>query len=477
MPYGVEYMDKPKDECGVFGIYGPGKKVSRATYFGLHALQHRGQESAGIAVSDFKEVKLHKGMGLVTEVFNEGILDSLAGDLAVGHVRYSTTGSSSITNAQPLVFRYKWGVAALAHNGNLTNSGRLAKELGAQGAIFQSTSDTEVFANLLARCGEDEIEPAICKGISDLRGAYSMVIMTRDKLIGLRDPQGVRPLCMGVLDGAYVLASESCALNTVGAVFERDIEPGEMVVVDSRGVRSVQTGSEDRQGRCIFEYVYLARPDSTIDGRNVNLVRLEMGKQLARERPIEADMVIAVPDSGTTAALGYARETGLPFMQGLIKNRYVGRTFIQPSQRMRDLGVRLKLNPVREILNGKRVVMLDDSIVRGTTSRKIVQMVRDAGATQVHMLVSSPPITHSCFYGIDTSSRDELIASKKSVGEICRHICADSLYYLSLDGLLSAVNIPRNKTCVACFNGDYPIEIGDAESTDKFVFEKGCCGG
>jgi len=465
--------DKVKDECGVFGIYGPGRKVSRITYFGLHALQHRGQESAGIGVSDGKNIKVHKGMGLVTEVFNESILKELKGIIAIGHVRYSTTGSSSIINAQPLVFRYFWGMAALAHNGNLTNSGKLARKLGEKGAVFQSTSDTEIIANLLARCGEDDMVPAVKRIVSDLQGAYSLIIMTKNKLLGLRDPHGFRPLCLGELDGSPVLASETCALNTVGAKFVRDVQPGEIVVADGDGVKSIFLGSKEKQGLCIFEYVYLARPDSNIDGRNVNLVRLEMGRQLARETRVDADMVISVPDSGTTAALGYAREANIPYMPGLIKNRYVGRTFIQPSQKLRDLGVRLKLNPVREILKGKRVIMIDDSIVRGTTSRKIVQLVRYAGAREVHMMVSSPPIKYSCYYGIDTSSPDELIAAQKDVDEICKHIGADSLHYLSLEGLIKAVGFPCNKTCVACFNGDYPTEVPDARK-NKYVLEEGC---
>ena len=474
MSHGMECLDKPKDECGVFGIYGSGENVSRITYFGLHALQHRGQESAGMAISDGKDIKVHKGMGLVSEVFNKHILSELNGGVAaVGHVRYSTTGTSSLANAQPLAFRYLWGTAAFAHNGNLTNAGQLARKLAEKGAVFQSTSDTEVFANLTAKCSEKEIVAALKKAVSYIRGAYAMVIMTRDKLIGIRDPHGVRPLCLGRLDGAYILASETCALGTVGAKFERFIEPGEMVVIDEKGLQSYRIGQEERQGLCIFEYVYLARPDSTIDHRNVNLVRMAFGRQLAKETDIDADIVIGVPDSGTTAALGYAQATGIPFMQGLIKNRYVGRTFIQPDQQMRDLGVRLKLHPVREILRKKRVVMIDDSIVRGTTSRKIVQLVRDAGAKEVHMLISSPPIKYSCYYGIDTSVREELIASKHDVGEICRHIGADSLHFLSRKGLLKAVDLPEKKMCTACFDGDYPAGVPDEIDMNKYIFEEG----
>jgi len=451
--------DKVRDECGIFGIYGHGRRVSRITYYGLHALQHRGQESAGIGVSNGKDIKVYKGMGLVTEVFNESILKELKGKIAVGHVRYSTTGSSSIINAQPMVFRYYWGMAAFAHNGNLVNSSKLSKKLGEKGAIFQSTSDTEIIANLVARCEEKDAVSAVKKVVSKLEGAFSLIIMTQDKLIAVRDSYGFRPLCLGDLDGSPVVASETCALHTVGAKFVRDIKPGEIVVIDENGINSVFIESRERQGLCVFEYVYLARPDSNIDGKNVNLVRLELGRQLAKEAKVDADMVISVPDSGTSAAIGYAREANLPYMPGLIKNRYVGRTFIQPSQKMRDLGVRLKLNPVREILNGKRVIMIDDSIVRGTTSRKIVQLVRDAGAREVHMMASSPPIKYSCYYGIDTSSREELIAAQKSIDEICRHIGADSLHYLSLEGLIRAVGLPKEKICTACFNGDYLTKL------------------
>jgi len=398
-------------------------------------------------------------MGLVTEVFNESILKELKGKIAVGHVRYSTTGSSSIINAQPMVFRYYWGMAAFAHNGNLVNSNELENKLGEKGAIFQSTSDTEIIANLIARCEEKDVLSAVKKVVSTLEGAYSLIIMTQDKLIAVRDSYGFRPLCLGDLDGSPVVASETCALNTVGAKFVRDIKPGEIVVIDENGIDSIFIENRERQGLCVFEYVYLARPDSNIDGKNVNLVRLELGRQLAKEAKIDADMVISVPDSGTSAAIGYAQEANLPYMPGLIKNRYVGRTFIQPTQKMRDLGVRLKLNPVREILNGKRVIMIDDSIVRGTTSRKIVQLVREAGAKEVHMMASSPPIKYPCYYGIDTSSREELIAAQKSIDEICMHIGADSLHYLSLEGLIKAVGLPKEKICVACFNGDYLTEI------------------
>jgi amidophosphoribosyltransferase len=473
MSHDLVIADKLKDECGVFGIWGPGENVSRLTYFGLHALQHRGQESAGIAVTDGKQISVYKGMGLVTEVFNDTILNNLNGSAAVGHVRYSTIGTSSLINAQPLVFRCRRGSAAFAHNGNLVNAAQLEGQLAEMGVLFQSTSDTEIFANLVARYGEKGIVDAVKKAVSHIRGAYSVVMMTQNKLIGIRDPYGVRPLCLGKLNEAYVLASETCALGIVGAKFVRFIEPGEMVVISSSGLESFKIGQEERQGMCIFEYVYLARPDSTLDAGNVAQIRMECGRELAGETDVEADMVIPVPDSGNSAALGYSQAKGIPFMSGLIKNRYVGRTFIQPSQKMRDLGVKLKLHPVREILQGQRVILVDDSIVRGTTSKKIVQLVRDAGAREVHMMVSSPPIQNSCYYGIDTGKREELIAGRIGVDDICRHIGADSLHYLSVPGLIKAVGLPEEKMCTACFTGDYPAGIPEKEDADKNMFEEG----
>ena len=465
--------DKAKDECGVFGIYGPGKNVSRITYFGLHALQHRGEESSGVAVAGGK-IEVHKGMGLVTEVFDDDILNRLQGDIGIGHVRYSMK-SNSVINAQPQVFRYPWGMVALAYNGNLTNSTDLMEDLSRKGVIFQSISNTEIMANLLARHYEGDIEEALRKVTCEIQGAYSLVVMTQNKLIGLRDPCGIRPLCLGDLDGSFVLASESCALNTVGAEFIRNISPGEMVAIDGGGLKSTSLTNNNRQAPCVFEYVYLARPDSTIDDINVNIARFGFGKQLAQENKVDADVVVGVPYSGTTAALGYAQERGLPFMEGLIKNRYVGRTFIQPSQKLRDLRVRLKLNPVKEILEGKSIVMVDDSIVRGTTSRKIVKMVREAGARKVHFVVSCPPIAHPCYYGIKTTSRDELIASRRNVEEIRHHIGADSLYYLSLRGMLEVLDLPEEKVCAACFTGKYPIDVSGCRACDNKSFsEKGC---
>ncbi|MBC9784751.1 amidophosphoribosyltransferase [Heliobacterium chlorum] len=468
--------DKMREECGVIGIYGPGKDVARLAYFGLYALQHRGQESAGIAVGNSREIEFHKGMGLVTEAFNERKLEELKGHVAVGHVRYSTTGSSLLANAQPLIFRYSKGMMAVAHNGNLTNASEMRQNLALTGAVFQTTTDTEVIVNLLARYGQSSLEEALIKTMVDIKGSYSLIVMTENRMLALRDPHGVRPLCIGRLDGAYIIASESCALDTLGATFIRDVEPGEIVVVDGSGLTSIKALSQPRRAACIFEYIYFARPDSLIDGISVNRARRAMGRQLARECPIEADIVIGVPDSGTAAALGYAEESGVAFDQGLMKNRYVGRTFIQPTQEMRSQAVRLKLNAVAKAVEGKRVIMIDDSIVRGTTSGKIVQMLRQAGAKEVHMLVSSPPITQPCYYGIDTSVRKELVAATKTVEEIRQMIGADSLHYLSEEGLLAAMteqnaNVSRNTYCMACFNGEYPIEI--PVGLDKYTME-GC---
>jgi amidophosphoribosyltransferase len=452
-------LPRPTHECGVFGIYGPEEDVARITYFGLYALQHRGQESAGIAVSNGKSISLHKNMGLVAEVFDDDIIDTLKGKIAIGHVRYSTTGSSLHVNAQPMAFRYLQGMVSLAHNGNLTNASPLRQTLAATGSVFQTSTDTEVIVNLIARYGQSSIVESIMKCMIDIKGAYSLVVMTEDKLIGVRDPFGVRPLCIGRLNDAYVLASESCALDTVGAKLIRDVEPGEIVVIDENGLQSKRVVNSERQATCIFEYIYFARPDSIIDDQGVTEARRAMGRQLAKESPVEADLVISVPDSGTAPAKGYAEEIKLPFEEGLMKNRYIGRTFIQPTQEMREVGVRLKLNAIRSIVEGKRVVMVDDSIVRGTTSSKIVKMLRDAGVKEVHMLVSSPPVKYPCYYGIDTSQREELIAVTYDLEEIRKHIGADSLHYLSLDGMLSVMNSPPGKFCVACFSGDYAIEV------------------
>lgn len=451
--------DKVRDECGLFGIYAPRRDVSRLTYYGLYALQHRGQESAGIAVLNESEIELYKNVGLVTEVFSKEILEKLKGQIAIGHVRYATMGNTGLSNAQPLAFRYVRGVVSLAHNGKLTNAEELRHSLQTTGSVFQSVTDCEVIVNLLARYGQNTIEEAIMKCMIDIKGSYSLLVMAEGKLVGVRDPYGVRPLCLGRLGEDYILTSESCALDTVGAEFVRDVEPGEIVIIDANGIRFVQASGNKRRASCIFEYVYLARPDSVIDGETVNIARQKMGRQLARECPVEADMVSSVPDSGTTAAIGYAEEAGISFQEALIKNRYVGRTFIEPSQKMRDLEVRLKLNSVKEILKGKRVILVDDSIVRGTTSKKIVKMLRDAGVKEVHLLVSSPPILYPCFYGIDTSSQGELIAAEHDVESIREYIGADSLHYLSLEGLVNSLSRSENDFCKACFDGNYPIKV------------------
>lgn len=454
---------KWRDECGVFGIFmnqpPTSTDAARNTFYGLYALQHRGQESAGIAVSDGGSIKLHKGMGLVSDVFKTRHIDELPGHIAIGHVRYSTAGGSAVVNAQPLVFHYLNGMVALAHNGNLINTQELRKRLATYGSVFQTTTDTEVIANLLARYSQDKMEDALAKCMIDIKGAFALIIMTEDRLVGVRDQMGIRPLCIGNLNGDYILASESAALDTVGAKLIRDVKPGEIIVIDKEGMRSLQVVHSPRQAHCIFEYIYFARPDSTLDGINVNRARRELGKQLARECHIEADIVIAVPDSGTAAALGYSESSGLPFEEGLMKNRYIGRTFIQPTQQMRELGVKLKLNAIPEVVAGQRVIMVDDSIVRGTTSKKIVQMLRNAGATEVHMVVASPPTKFSCYYGIDTSRQEELIANIMSNEQIKEFIGADSLHYISMEGMFAALKNDADNYCAACFSGNYPAGI------------------
>lgn len=449
--------DKPKEECGVFGIYAPELEVGRLTYYALYALQHRGQESAGIAVSDGRNVDGHKGMGLVSEVFSANQLEKLKGKMAIGHVRYSTTGSSLLANAQPLIVHYQHGMMALAHNGNLTNGLELREELGKDGVVFQTTVDSEVIVKIIARYRRTNLEDALVKTMLDLQGAYALVIIAENKLIGVRDPHGVRPLCIGYIEGRYCLASESCALDTIGAEFVRDVKPGEIITIDEEGLHARQGLPAQKCAGCSFEYIYFARPDSTIDQINVTESRRQMGIELARECPIEADIVIPVPDSGMSAALGYAQESGIPFEQGLIKNRYVGRTFIQPTQEMREVTVRLKLNANARVLQGKRVIMIDDSIVRGTTSSKLIAAVRKAGAREVHLLISSPPVLYPCYYGIDTAEREKLIAAQLDNEGIRQSIGADSLHYLSEEGLTRALE--GSSVCLACFNGDYPASV------------------
>lgn len=464
--------DKLREECGVLGVYGGQDNIPLSLYWGLYALQHRGQESAGMALTDGTVMEVFRGMGLVGEVFRE--LPDMTTTIGIGHVRYSTTGSSLLCNTQPLLVRYAQGPISLAHNGNLTNAPAIRSRLEASGSVFQTSIDSEVIVNLIARSPRPTVEERVIESVSQIQGAYCLVIMTRDKLIGVRDPHGFRPLCLGKLDSGWVLASESCALDTVGAEFVRDIEPGEMVIIDKHGVASHKFAPNDRKALCIFEYIYFARPDSVIDSQSVYQARLAMGRALARESGYKADLVISVPDSGTAAALGFSYESGIPYAEGLMKNRYIGRTFIQPEQKNRDMGVRIKLNAVQALVKGKSLVLVDDSIVRGTTSGKIVRMLKEAGAKEIHMCVSSPPIAHPCFYGIDTSVRKDLIAASKQVEEIREFIGADSLHFLSLEGLYNSVTqVPYDSMCYACFNRQYPAEIPcqNGEEGEKYVFE------
>lgn len=454
-------FDKFKEACGVFGIYRPqvDPALGRSIFYGLYALQHRGQESAGIAVSSGRGIKYHKEMGLVSEVFSDEILEGLSGNVGIGHVRYTSSEANTLINAQPLVVRYKKGSLAVAHNGNLINAHELRRELEDHGAAFQTEIDSEVIAFLIAREHDEDISEAVVNCADKLKGSYALVIMTEDALIGVRDPNGIRPLCLGKREDFYVLASESCALDTVDAEFIKDVEPGEIVIINKEGIRSIKKRQGGPSSSCIFEFVYFARPDSVIDGRNVHMARWQAGRLLAEEQPADADLVIGVPDSGTVSALGYAEASGIPFGIGLIKNRYVGRTFIKATPMSRAIGVKIKLNAVREVVKGKRLVMVDDSIVRGTTSGLIVNLLKEAGAKEVHVRVSSPTIVHSCYFGIDTSSRKELIGAQRKVEEIREHIGADSLGYLSLEGLIKATGLPADKFCAGCFTGTYPIEV------------------
>ena len=449
-------MDKFKEECGVFGIFGHAE-ASNLTYLGLYALQHRGQESAGIAASDGTLIRLHKAMGYVNEVFDSEALTRLPGSLAVGHVRYSTAGESLVANAHPIVVDSVHGQLAVCHNGNLVNAGELRDALVRTGAIFQTNSDTEVVVHLFARSREEGVEGAVVDAISQVRGAFSFVMMSRDRVIGVRDPHGFRPLALGRLRDAWVVCSETCALDLIGATYVRDVEPGEVVIVSKAGVKSIKPFGPARQSQCIFEHVYFSRPDSYVFGESVNEVRTQFGRTLAREAPVDADVVVPIPDSGVCAAIGYAEASGIPMRMGLIRNHYVGRTFIEPQQSIRHFGVRVKLNPVRNILEGKRVVLIDDSIVRGTTSRKIVRMVRGAGAREVHMRISCPPTVSPCFYGVDTPRRSELIAATHTLDEIRKYLDADSVAYLSLDGLTAAVRGGKSKYCTSCYTGVYPV--------------------
>lgn len=452
-------INELKEACGVFGIYSHHEEVAQLTCYGLYALQHRGEESAGIAVTDGKIIKVEKGMGLVSDVFqNKEKLINLRGHIAIGHVRYSTTGASELVNAQPLLFRYRGGLFTVTHNGNLTNSKELRYKLERDGSIFQTTSDSEIIAHLVALSGKKDIIKSLKFAVEQLRGAYSFVLMTEKSLLGLRDPFGIRPLSIGKFNGCFILASETCAFDALGAEFIRDVQPGELVVIDEEGLVSEQLTPSRGEKLCIFEFIYFARPDSQLMGKNVHLVRKELGRILARENRLEADLVTGVPDSSMSTAPGVAEELGLPYETAFVKNRYIGRTFIQPDQSERTAGVRLKLNPMSSLVEGKKVIMVDDSIVRGTTSMRIVDKLKKVGATEVYVLISSPRITHPCFYGIDTASKD-LIGAKMDVPEIAKTIGADYLGYLSQEGMLTATGLGRDCFCTACFDGCYPEEI------------------
>ncbi|MFP4698392.1 MAG: amidophosphoribosyltransferase [Eubacteriales bacterium] len=454
--------DKMEEECGVFGIYNKNDyDSSRMTYYGLFALQHRGQESAGIAVNNNGTILYRKEMGMVTEAFDQVVLDYLQGHSAIGHVRYSTTGCSLRENAQPLVLKYTKGHMAVAHNGNLVNANEIRESLEKQGTIFQTTTDSEVIAALLsrARIKYNSIEDSLQEVMDEIKGAYSLLVMTPHKLIAARDPLGIRPLCIGKKEDSYFFSSESCAFDSLGIEFIRDVEPGEIIIVDEKGLRSIFVKKrENKSALCVFEYIYFARPDSVIEGVEVYSARYKAGKILANEHSVDADVVVGVPDSGLSAAHGFSDESGIPIVDGFMKNRYVGRTFIQPSQELRELGVNLKLNPIRSQIKGKRVIMIDDSIVRGTTSKRIVQLLKNAGAKEVHVRISSPPVKFSCYYGIDTAERERLIANRMTIEEIGKTIGADSLGYISKEGLLETVKGTDKNFCAACFDGIYPVK-------------------
>lgn len=470
-PSFVQENSHPRHYCGVFGVFGH-PNAAELTYYGLYALQHRGQESAGIATTDGKSFLVHRGMGLVPQIFQGDTLHRLIGSVAIGHTRYSTTGSSNITNAQPLMVDCAKGRIAIGHNGNLTNASQLREELEAKGSIFQTTVDSEIILHLLAQPARGSHESALVDTVRRIEGAYSLVILTERELIGVRDPHGFRPLSLGRLpNGGWVMASETCAFDLIQAEFVRDVEPGEIVIIDANGVRSMQAFPEQqRRAFCIFEYVYFARPDSTIANRNVYKVRVEMGRQLAREHPVDADIVVPVPDSGNCAALGYSMESGIPFEMAFVRNHYVGRSFLQPSQFIRDFAVKVKLNLIGDLVKGKRVVIIDDSIVRGTTSQARVTSLKEAGAKEVHVLISCPPHRNPCVYGIDFPERSKLMAANYTLDEIRQYLHADSLGYLSEDGMVKATGLGKESFCLACYNGDYPVKYDPI--LDKHIIER-----
>jgi len=462
-------LESLNEACGIFGVYAPDEDVARVTFFGLYALQHRGQESAGIATTNGKEIFIRKDMGLVSQVFQEEDLSYLKGVAAAGHTRYSTTGSSRLENAQPFVVDGPNGEIALGHNGNIVNADLLREELQGQGREFITSTDSEVIAHMVATAPGNDWGERMGYVMRRAKGAFCLTVLTRDSVIASRDPLGIRPLSLGRIDGGYCFASETCAFDLLGATFIRDVEPGETIVLDANGITSYRLKESDRQAFCIFEYIYFARPDSFLRGERVYPVRMALGARLAKEYPVDADIVIGIPDSGTAAAIGYAKASGIPFVEGIVKNRYVGRTFIMPDQRIRDQGAKLKYNPLREVLEGQRIVLVEDTIVRSTTTRRVLQMLRDAGAKEIHMRVAAPPITHPCFFGIDMGHRWELIAARETVEEIRRDIGADSLGYLTEEGLVEATGQSRDTFCMACFTGEYPLEV--PQELDKLSLE------
>ena len=464
-------LDKFHDECGVVGVYGH-LDAANLAYLGLYALQHRGQESAGIVASNNGSMHLEVGMGLVADVFSDSRLKKLPGNIAIGHNRYSTTGGSRIKNAQPCLIEYAGGTMAMGHNGNLVNASEIREELGAAGAIFQSTNDSEVIVHLMAQSQRNSFVDRAVAALSQVKGAYSIVLMSENELIAARDPQGFRPLCLGKLDGAYIVASESCVMDLLEAEFIREIEPGELILINQFGMKSFHPFPKTATKQCVFEHIYFSRPDSYLFGQSVYSVRKLMGRALAREKPVEADVVVPVPDSGVISAMGYSEESEIPFQMGLIRNHYVGRTFIEPQSQIRNFGVKIKLNAVKPVIEGKRVIIIDDSIVRGTTSKKIVRMLREVGAKEVHVRISSPPTTHSCFYGIDTPTKGELIASNMDIDQTREYLGADSLHYITLEKMLEIFGEQKDDFCAACFDGRYPVDVtgsdGSANQLDLF---------
>ena len=459
-------LDKFHDECGVVGVYGHPDAANLA-YLGLYALQHRGQESAGIAASNNGKMHLEVGMGLVADVFSDVRLKKLPGNIAIGHNRYSTTGVSRIKNAQPCLIEYAGGTMAMGHNGNLVNASEIRKKLGAEGAIFQSTNDSEVIVHLMAQSRRNLFVDRAVAALSQVKGAYSIVLMSENELIAARDPQGFRPLCLGKLDGAYIVASESCVMDLLEAEFIREIEPGELILINQFGMKSFHPFPKTATKQCVFEHIYFSRPDSYLFGQSVYSVRKLMGRALAREKPVEADVVVPVPDSGVISAMGYSEESEIPFQMGLIRNHYVGRTFIEPQSQIRNFGVKIKLNAVKPVIEGKRGIIIDDSIVRGTTSKKIVRMLREVGAKEVHVRISSPPTTHSCFYGIDTPTKGELVASNLDIDQTCEYLGADSLHYITLEKMLEIFGEQKDDFCAACFDGRYPVDVTGSDGSNN----------